>query len=91
MQAQYQLLHTIFDIVKNDPQPEHYGCRPRELILRQLQEWSVIQQQLQLLEEEELVITEQQNTLVIRITAAGLEKVKEGNSLVTENNNDFSA
>lgn len=83
MQSQYQLLHTIYEIVKNDPQPEHYGCRPRELILRQLQEWSVIQQQLELLEEEALVVTEQQNTLVIRITAAGLEKVKEGNSLIT--------
>ncbi len=83
MQSQYQLLHTIYEIVKNDPQPEHYGCRPRELILRQLQEWSVIQQQLELLEGEALVVTEQQNTLVIRITAAGLQKVKEGNSLIT--------
>ena len=88
MQTHYQLLHTIYEIVKNDPQPEHYGCRPRELILRQLQEWSVIQQQLQLLEEEELVVTEQQNTLVIRITAAGLEKVKAGNSLIAEESED---
>ena len=54
MQDHYHLLRTIYDIVKNDPQPEHYGCRPRELILRQLQEWSYIQQQLQLLEQEEL-------------------------------------
>jgi hypothetical protein len=88
MQTQYQLLHTIYDIVKNDPQPEHYGCRPRELILRQLQEWSVIQQQLELLEKEELVVTEQQNTLVIRITTAGLEKVKAGNNLIPEESED---
>ena len=84
MQDHYHLLRTIYDIVKNDPQPEHYGCRPRELILRQLQEWSYIQQQLQLLEQEELVVTEQQDTLIIRITNAGLEKVKEHNSLVNE-------
>lgn len=84
MQAHYQLLCTIYEIVKNDPQPEHYSCRPRELILRQLQEWSVIQEQLLLLEKEELVTTEQQNTLIIRITAAGMEKVKEQNRFVRE-------
>ena len=82
MQAHYQLLRTIYEIVKNDPQPEHYGCRPRELILRQLQEWDIIQEQLRLLEKEELVTTEQQNTLIIRITVAGMEKVKEQNRFV---------
>lgn len=76
MQDHYQLLRTIYQIVKNDPQPEQYGCRPRDLILRQLQEWSTIQHHLQLLEEEELVTMEQQDTLIIRITTAGLEKVK---------------
>ena len=84
MDERYQLLRTIYEIVKNDPQPEHYGCRPRELILRQFQEWSVIQQQLRLLEEEALVMTEQQNTLVIRITPAGLEKAKEQIRVVKE-------
>ena len=84
MQEHYHLLHTIYEIVKNDPQPEHYGCRPRELILRQLQEWPVIQQLLHQLAEEELVTMEQQDTLVIRITSAGLEKVKERGSLVNE-------
>ncbi|HKB43789.1 MAG TPA: hypothetical protein VKC90_05355 [Chitinophagaceae bacterium] len=84
MQDHYELLRTIYEIVKNDPQPEHYGCRPRELILRQLQEWSVIEEQLRLLEQEALVTTEQQNTLVIRITLAGMEKVKEQNRFVRE-------
>ena len=83
MQDHYQLLLTIYEIVKNDPQPEHYGCRPRELILRQLQEWSFIQQQLHLLQDEGLVFTEQQDTLIIRITRAGLEKVKEYTSLLS--------
>jgi hypothetical protein len=77
MQDHYHLLQTIYEIVKNDPQPEHYGCRPRELILRRLQEWSVIQQQLQLLQEEELVTLEQQDTLVIRITRAGLNRANQ--------------
>lgn len=77
MQDQYQLLQTIYEIVKNDPQPERYACRPRELILRSLQEWSVIQQYLQMLEKEEFVTTHQEDTLVILLTHAGLVKAKE--------------
>lgn len=86
MQEHHLLLQTIYEIVKNDPQPEHYGCRPRELILRQLQEWSVIHQHLQLLREEELISMEQQDTLVIRITAAGIEKVKQARKRIRTNN-----
>ena len=86
MQDHYKLLLTIYDIVRNDPQPEHYGCRPRELILRQLQEWSVIYQCLQLLEQEELIRMQQQDTLVIRITSSGLEQAKMVNRRVRENN-----
>lgn len=85
MQDHYKLLLTIYDIVRNDPQPEHYGCRPRELILRQLQEWSVIYQCLQLLEQEELIRMQQQDTLIIRITASGLEQAKRVNKAVREN------
>ena len=82
MLEHHQLLLTIYEIVKNDPQPEHYGCRPRELILRQLKEWSVIHEHLILLQNEELVHMEQQDTLVIRITAAGIRKAKQPESLV---------
>lgn len=74
MPDHYDLLRILYDIVKNDPQPEHYGCRPRELILRSLLEWSVIREQLQLLEDEAMVTTEQQDTLIIRITHSGIEK-----------------
>jgi hypothetical protein len=84
MQDHYHLLSTIYDIVKNDPQPERYACRPRELILRRMQDWSIIHEQLKLLEKEELVTTEQQDTLIIRMTAAGLEKAKEPDSLINQ-------
>ena len=84
MLEHHQLLLTIYEIVKNDPQPEHYGCRPRELILRQLKEWSVIHEHLILLQNEELVNMEQQDTLVIRITAAGIRKAKQPESLVNK-------
>jgi len=84
MLEHHQLLLTIYEIVKNDPQPEHYGCRPRELILRELKEWSVIHQHLILLQNEELVKMEQQDTLVIRITTAGLRKAMQPESLVNK-------
>jgi hypothetical protein len=84
MQDHYHLLQTIYQIVKTDPQPEHYNCRPREIILRRMQEWTDIQQQLRLLEKEELVTTEQQDTLVIRITSAGFEKAKNADRLVNK-------
>jgi len=84
MQDHYQLLQTIYEIVKNDPQPERYACRPRELILRQLQEWSVIKEHLDLLAQEELLKTEQQDTLIIRITSAGLERARSFNTLVND-------
>ena len=84
MLEHHQLLLTIYEIVKNDPQPELYGCRPRELILRQLKEWSVIHQHLILLQNEELVNMEQQDTLVIHITAAGIRKAKHPESLVNK-------
>jgi len=84
MQEHYKLLLTIYGIVKNDPQPEHYGCRPRELILRQLKEWSVIHEQLQMLQNEGLVHMEQQDTLVIRITASGMQMARQPDTLVNE-------
>lgn len=85
MQDHYQLLHTIYEIVKDDPQPESYNCRPRELILRQLQEWSLLQDQLMELEKEELVRLQQKETLIIQITAAGLEKVRSEGDTVLDN------
>lgn len=76
MEAHYKTLLTIYNITKEDPQPGSYKCRPREIILRQFQDWSVIQQHLKLLEEEKLVIIHQEDTLVILITPKGIEKVK---------------
>ncbi|MCR6719924.1 MAG: hypothetical protein NVV59_06405 [Chitinophagaceae bacterium] len=76
MQEHHQLLQTIYEIVKEDPQPESYNCRPRELILRQLQEWATIQEHLHALENEGLVRLEQRDTLIIQITSAGIDYVR---------------
>lgn len=78
MDPRYKTLTTIFTITKDDPQPTTYKCRPRDLILRQFQDWSVIQQHIQQLEAEGLVIMRQEDTLVIQITPMGIEKIVEG-------------
>ena len=75
MEAHYKTLQTIFNIAKDDPQPERYKCRPREIILRQFQDWSVIQNHLQLLVNEGLIMTKQEDTLVVCITSAGISKI----------------
>jgi len=75
MESYYKTLLTIYSITEKDPQPVTYQCRPREIILRQFQDWSVIQQHLQLLEDEGLVVTKQLDTLVIHITKEGIQKV----------------
>ena len=74
MISHYHTLQTIYNITKSDPRPITYLCRPREIILRQFQDWSVIQQHLKLLEEEGFIITKQMDTLVITITAEGIDK-----------------
>ncbi len=79
MESHYKTLLTIYTITNQDPQPVTYLCRPREIILRQFQDWSIIQQHLRLLEEEGFVVTKQLDTLVITITYAGIEKVLSEN------------
>lgn len=81
MEAHYKTLQTIYLITKDDPQPETYKCRPRQIILRQFHDWSVVQQHLRLLEDEGLVITNQEDTLVICITSAGIQKIKSDKEL----------
>lgn len=72
MHAHYEVLHLIFEIVKNDMAPLSYPCKPRELILRSMLDWSVIQQYLNELEAEGLITTRQLDTLVISITDKGM-------------------
>ncbi len=79
MESHYKTLQTIYTIIRHDPQPVTYQCRPREIILRQFQDWSIIQQHLKLLEEEGFVVTRQMDTLVISITTTGIEKVLSEN------------
>ena len=79
MEPYYKTLETIYTITHQDPKPITYQCKPREIILRQFQDWSVIEQHLKLLESEGLVVTRHMDTLIIMITLSGIEKVLSGN------------
>jgi len=74
MEPRYRTLRTLYDIVKNDPQPTTYPCRPREIILRLMTDWNIIIDYLQELEKEECIVTRQLDTLVINITKTGIER-----------------
>lgn len=81
MAAHYNTLQTIYLITKDDPQPERYKCRPREIILRQFQDWSIIQNHLHLLENEGLVTTSQEDTFIVRITSLGVMKIIDSKNI----------
>ena len=77
METRYQVLNTLYEIVKDKQDPQTYPCRPREIILRTYLDWDVIYQNLKTLEEEKLVTTKQLDTLVVTITKEGMEIIKE--------------
>ena len=79
MEAHYKTLQTIHNITHEDPQPTSYQCKPREIILRQFQDWSIIQHDIEQLEAEGLITTRQKDTLIISITDTGIEKIISAN------------
>lgn len=76
MGDEYYTLQTIFNIVKNDASPETYLCSAREIILRQLNGWDIIQNHLKILAEKEFVIVKQLDKIAISITTSGIEQIK---------------
>ena len=76
MEACYQTLTTIFEIVKSDAAPTTYLCTPHEIILRQTQDWGTIQKHLETLAKEQLVTIKQLDKMAISITTAGIAKAK---------------
>ena len=73
MAPQYHTLQTIYDIVKNDPQPTTYPCNTRDIILRQVAGWGSIEKDLELLALENLIIIKKLDRVVVCITPTGIE------------------
>jgi predicted transcriptional regulator len=76
MNACYQTLSTIYDIVKTDPTPTTYLCTPHEIILRHNEDWTSIQKHLEVLAAEKLVAIKQLDKIVVCITSEGIAKAK---------------
>lgn len=76
MEACYQTLSTIYEIVKTDSEPHTYLCTPHQIILRHSQDWTVVLKHLEVLAAEQLITMRQLDKLAICITPAGIAKVK---------------
>lgn len=76
MGEEFTTLQTIYNIVKTDTNPETYLCSAREIILRQLIGWDIIERHLKILAEKEYVIIRQLDKIAISITSSGIEKIK---------------
>lgn len=77
MENEFVTLKTIYDIVKNDPNPITYLCSAREIILRQLNDWDTIREHLKILEENEFVVVKHLDKIAISITRNGINQVKD--------------
>lgn len=76
MEPCYQTLTAIYEIVKSDPSPHTYLCTPREIILRQTQDWSSIEQHLTVLAAENLVTIKHLDKMVVSINQSGIDKAR---------------
>ena len=77
MQAHLKILRVFYEIASKETKPLTYACRPRELILRLLDDWNSIHQSIKQLEIEGLLTTVQQDTMVIYLTEKGIEVANE--------------
>ena len=82
MEEAYTTLKTIYEIVKNDPNPQTYLCSAREIILHQLEGWDVIESHLRILEQNGLVVIKQLDRIAISITHKGMEAVTSGTNFM---------
>ena len=74
MDNKYQILVTLWSLVKEIPQPTQYQCQPRQLILLSSFDWATIYAHLLSLQSEELVTIVQADTLQFSITQKGMDE-----------------
>ncbi|MCW3081867.1 MAG: hypothetical protein JWR87_3297 [Segetibacter sp.] len=89
MEAYYETLSAIYEIVKSDPSPHTYLCTPHQIILSHSRDWLLIQKHLELLSAEKLVIIKQLDKVAISITDAGIVKAKALRNNFVNNNFSF--
>lgn len=83
MDHPYTTLQTIYTIVKDDPDPTSFPCKPAQIIVRQFLPWDLILDHIHQLEKQGLVILHQQERFtLVNITAAGFDLCLSGNAQV---------
>ena len=90
MDNPYSTLQTIYSIVKDDPHPTSYPCKPAQIIVRQFLPWDTILVHINRLHEEGLVVLQQQERFtLVKITQEGLIKCQTGSALAAINANSI--
>lgn len=77
MENKLLTLHTIYDLVKDNPHPTTSLLQSNELILRQNFPWDEVVNHLNELQAEGLVIMKQLSVAAISITDKGLQYMLE--------------
>ena len=77
MEKKLQTLHTIYNIVKNNPHPTTSLLQSNELILRQNFPWDEMVTHLNELQADGLVIMKQLSVAAISITDKGVKYILE--------------
>jgi len=77
MENKLLTLHTIYDLVKDNPHPTTSLLQSNELILRQNFPWDEVVNHLNYLQAEGLVIMTQLSVAAISITDKGLQYMLE--------------
>lgn len=89
MEACYETLSTIYEIVKLDPSPHTYLCTPHQIILKQTADWVAIQKHLEVLAAEKLITIKHLDKVAISITFEGIAKAKSFKNNFVNNNFSF--
>jgi hypothetical protein len=76
MENQYFTLQILAQIAQEESNPIQYLCTPREMILHATFDWERIYKHLLSLQEENLVVIAQADTLQFSITQQGLNKIR---------------
>ena len=82
MENKLLTLHTIYDLVKDNPHPTTSLLQSNELILRQNFPWDEVVKHLNELQAEGLVIMKQLSVAAISITDKGLQYMLELKSVI---------
>ena len=86
MDHPYSTLQTIYTIVKDDPDPTSYPCKPAQIIVRQFLPWDTILEHIHQLAKQGLVeLHQQERFTLVKITSEGFALCRSGGAAASVN------